>query len=30
MDVALAIPPRNPQSASEPGVAIESVTIRED
>ena len=30
MDVALAIPPRNPQSASEPGVAMQSVTISED
>ena len=30
MDVAHAIPPRNPQSATEPGAAIKSVTISED
>jgi cyclophilin family peptidyl-prolyl cis-trans isomerase len=30
MDVALAIPPRNPQNASAPGVAMQSVTISED
>ncbi len=30
MDIALAIPPRNPDTATEPGVVIESVTISED
>jgi cyclophilin family peptidyl-prolyl cis-trans isomerase len=30
MDVAHAIPPRNPQSATSPGMVIKSVTINED
>jgi cyclophilin family peptidyl-prolyl cis-trans isomerase len=30
MDIALDIPPRNPDAATEPGVIIRSVTISED
>ena len=30
MDIALDIPPRNPDTATEPGVVIQSVTISED
>ena len=30
MEVALDIPPRNPNTATEPGVVIQSVTISED